>query len=139
MEVIMTHSYGGDLTDNDIDLIRFLLGDTDSSNWLMSDEELEGLVSLYGSGYPAAIQGAKAIAGKYSRLVTKTIGNKSISYSDLATQFWTLAKELESASKKAQFSSMTQPTISRVSDSENYPERFVHGEEQPVAWDLEEQ
>ena len=45
----MTFSYTGDPSIDDVSRCRFLIGDTDGSNVLMQDEEIQYIVDTYGS------------------------------------------------------------------------------------------
>lgn len=45
----MSWSYSGDPKSSDLDRIRFIIGDTDSTEPIMQDQELAYLISEYGS------------------------------------------------------------------------------------------
>jgi hypothetical protein len=101
----MTYSYTNDPWSNTnsegskVDSIRMLIGDTDSSRWLLSDEEIQFFIDdNVNSIYFAAASAADALAGKFSRLADKSIGRTHISYSQLAGQFATLAGKLRTKS-----------------------------------------
>ena len=64
----MTYSYTSPSA-SDKDAVRFAVGDTDSTDWLLSDEEIQYLIDTYGlSG--AKWRAAKAIAAKFARMAT---------------------------------------------------------------------
>ena len=92
----MTWSYSGDPASSTIDAIRFLIGDTDTTDQLLSNEEIQYCINEAGSSvYQAAHDCAYAIASKFSRLATsKSVGDLSLSYSDRAQAYFTLANEL---------------------------------------------
>jgi hypothetical protein len=123
---------------SEIAQIRDLIQDEDPSDYMLSDNSITAALTTYGDVTAAAAACARKIAAKFSRKVSKSIGGSSVSLSDLATHYWTLAKELDSQAKKTKFSGMTAPTISQVSDVATYPARFVHGEEQPPDWPVSE-
>jgi hypothetical protein len=86
-------TYSGDPAASVKDQVRFLVGDTDGADQLLSDEEILWLVSEFGNPYLAAAQAAEAI---YSggKLVDKKIGDLEIKASMRADQFMKLAKSL---------------------------------------------
>jgi len=86
-------TYSGDPAASLKDQVRFLVGDTDGADQLLSDEEILWLVSEFGNPYLAAAQAAEAI---YSggKLVDKKIGDLEIKASMRADQFMKLAKSL---------------------------------------------
>lgn len=92
----MTWTYGGDPTASARDEVRFLIGDTDTTDQLLSDEEIAYCISKAGdSPYQAAHDAAYAVASKFSRMATsKSVGDLSLSYADRAQAFFTLANEL---------------------------------------------
>ncbi len=92
----MTWSYSGDPSASPQDEVRFLLGDTNSSNELISDEEIAYLLTKYGSALSAAQQGARAISAKVSSQVDESTGEMSKSKGALAERYRLLAEELKS-------------------------------------------
>lgn len=56
------------------DQVRFLLGDTDPNRWLLSNEEIQYLVTNADNVNLAAGRAAEAIAGKFARMVDHSIG-----------------------------------------------------------------
>lgn len=91
----MTWTYV-DPNTSDRDKIRFLIGDTDSSDPLLSDEEIAFTLSeAGGSVYQAGHDSCYAIAAKFSRMAaSKSVGDLSISYSDRAAAFAAQAERL---------------------------------------------
>lgn len=92
----MTWSYSGNPADSEKDAVRFLIGDTDANDELLSDEEIDYvIVESGGSKYQAAHDAAYAIASKFSRMAqSKSVGDLSISYADRARAYFELANEL---------------------------------------------
>jgi len=102
----MSWSYSGNPSNSQLDEVRFLIGDTDSTEPLLTDEELSYLITVdpdqgssY-SNYTAAAAAARAIAAKFSKQVDKTVGSLSIAYGRKASQFFTLADGLEARASK---------------------------------------
>ena len=87
-------SYSGDPATGARDEVRFLIGDTDAASPLVMDPEIDALLVTYPNPYLAAAQAARTIGGKYTRKVSKRVGDLSINWGDLAKQFYTLADEL---------------------------------------------
>ncbi len=98
----MTWTYGGDPDANARDAIRFLIGDTDTDDQLLSDEEIAWVnkevsgtttatTALYLAGYRCCI----TIASKFSREADKNVGDLSISMSQKAGSYRLQAAELE--------------------------------------------
>ena len=87
--------YGGHPSTDIDDAIRFLIGDTDPTRPLLSDDELAYLRDQYGDNpLRVAAEAADALAAKFALLVDQTVGRVSVSYSQRATQFRALAAEL---------------------------------------------
>lgn len=93
----MTWEYSGDPSTSGKDEVRFLVGDTDDGDPQMQDEEIEFLLTRYGDATTAAGAAARALAGKYTRAVTKAVGDLRIEYSDRAKAYRELAKFLTSS------------------------------------------
>jgi len=62
----MTWTYSGDPSSNDRDTVRFLVGDTDTTNQIVSDEEIAWALAQE-SVYSAAATVCDAISAKYAR------------------------------------------------------------------------
>lgn len=104
----MTFSY--DPTDLDtstesgrLNVTRLLLGDTDTNDQLLSDEEITFILSENNNNvYISAAYCARSIGSKLAREVdVKLDGALSESGSSLSTQFFTLADKLEMQAKMA--------------------------------------
>lgn len=79
----MSWSYSGDPSSSTRDLVRFLIRDTDTSDQLFSDEELDYLVTTWTNGYEAARNAAEILAAKFTRQAdtSKSVGDLSLSES----------------------------------------------------------
>lgn len=92
----MAWTYSGDPSTNDKDAVRFLIGDTDTTDQQLQDEEITYLLNINGGDvYDAAIAAARSLASKYSRQADTRIGDYSVSASQRAAAYLALAKELQ--------------------------------------------
>lgn len=94
----MAFTYTGPNTD--LEKVRFLIGDTLSTDPLLTDAEITYLLSVWGSVKFASIAGCDAIAAKFSREADKTIGSLSLSLSNRAKAYRELASTLRASSTK---------------------------------------
>lgn len=91
----MTWTYGGDPSANDKDAVRFLSGDTDTTDQLVTDEEIAWLLTENPNVYSAAAESCRAIASKYARYADKTVGRISESASQKADAYEARADSLD--------------------------------------------
>lgn len=86
-----------------LNTVRLLLGDTDSNDQQVQNEEIAfALAQNNNNVYYAGAWCARIVAAKYSRKVTTSIDNAiSADYSDLAKQYQKLAESLEYQGKKS--------------------------------------
>lgn len=86
-----------------LNTVRLLLGDTDSNDQQVQNEEIAfALAQNNNNVYYAGAWCARIVAAKYSRKVTTSIDNAiSADYSDLANQYNKLAESLEYQGKKS--------------------------------------
>jgi hypothetical protein len=80
----MAWNYSGDPASDRKDEVRFLVGDTDSSDPLVLDEEIEAVLVHYppAEGKPAWLAGAHVadgLASKFARKMQRSIGSLSAS------------------------------------------------------------
>ena len=82
--------------------VRLLVGDTDTTDQLVQNEEITfGLSQANNNVYYAAAWVCRTIAAKFSRLVdTNLSGALSANYSDRAKQYQQLASQIEAQGKK---------------------------------------
>lgn len=93
----MSWTYSGNPSNSARDEIRFLVGDTDTTDQQVTDEEIAYAAANEANNQLAAARIARALAAKYSRKADKSVGDLSISYSQMAKSFWDLATKLESS------------------------------------------
>lgn len=75
----MTWTYNGDPSSNDRDQVRFWLGDTDSTDEQLSDEEIAFLLDINADEpLSAAIDGAQGLMAKYSRETNRAVGDLQV-------------------------------------------------------------
>lgn len=86
----MAWTYDGDPSANDRDTIRFLIGDTNTNDQLVTDEEIAWALTQ-GTTYNAAAICANAISAAFSRLADKAVDDLKISYSQKSEQYARLA------------------------------------------------
>jgi hypothetical protein len=92
-----TFSYSGQPGGSDVDTVRFLVGDTDPTEPLLSDEEITWLATIWvgkGSYYYTAAMAAKAIAAKFAREVTTTSDGQTVNADQLQQKYLTMATQL---------------------------------------------
>jgi hypothetical protein len=82
----MTWTYDGDLA-TDRDKVRWLSGDTDTSDQLITDEEIAYALTLSANVRYAAATVCEGIAAKFARKATTRVGDLSISWGDLGKQY----------------------------------------------------
>jgi hypothetical protein len=82
--------------------VRLLVGDTDTSDQLVQNEEITfGLAQANNNIYYAAAWVCRTIAAKFSRMVDTTLdGALSAKYSTRAQQYQQLAAQVEAQGKK---------------------------------------
>jgi hypothetical protein len=86
--------------DNTKDEVRFLVRDTDSTDQLLSDEEIYYLLSIFPNPIAAAAMGCETLSTKFARDASdKTVGDlkinlteKSKAFSEQASRLWYLSR-----------------------------------------------
>jgi hypothetical protein len=91
----MAWNYSGDPLLNDRDKVRFLVGDTCEKDALVSDEEIAYALSKQAAHELAAAIVLRALAAKYSRIGSVSVGDVSKSADGIAAAFSARAKELD--------------------------------------------
>ena len=91
----MTWSYSGNPASSNKDAVRFLVGDTDTADQLVSDQEVNYAIAEQASNNLAAAMVLRALAAKFSRLVTNKVGDVSANCSDMAKAFQDRADALD--------------------------------------------
>lgn len=96
----MTFTYSGDPSTSTRNYVRFLISDTDSTDALFSDEELNYVISEWNNdAYKAARECAEILIARFSReadSTSKSVGDISVSesYSSKITHYKELAESL---------------------------------------------
>lgn len=96
----MTFTYSGDPSTSTRNYVRFLLNDTDSTDALFSDEELNYVITEWGGdAYDAARECAEILIARFARLAdstSKSVGDISVSesYSSKVTHYKELSNNL---------------------------------------------
>lgn len=92
----MTWTYGGDPAANDRDEVRWLTGDTDTNDQLITDEEIAHAVTIAGSTQMAAAMCLDTLASKFARDVDNKLSKGSESSSQRSKAFRAAASALRS-------------------------------------------
>lgn len=79
-------AYNPDGTYN-LDLVRLMLGDFDTTNQLLSDEKLNFFISEETDPLIAAARGAESLAAQYSGRSMLHVGDMSIRYDQICKQW----------------------------------------------------
>lgn len=95
----MTWSYSGNPAASPKDEVRFLVGDTDTTEQLVQDEEIAYELAIQTNAQLAAANIAEAIGAKFARKADTRLGDYSVSYSNLSKSYFTLAAQLRSSTK----------------------------------------
>lgn len=83
----MSFSYSGDPGASPLDELRFWIGDTDSTDAQLSDQEIKYLLRSNGDSVTAAaLEGCRRLISKYSRYVDQKTGDIDIKYSQRISQ-----------------------------------------------------
>lgn len=91
----MSWNYSGNPASSNLDAVRFLIGDVDTTDQQLANEEINYLLAQAGNNvYKAAANGALSIASKYARLVDKSVGDLSLSYSQRKDAYEAMAARL---------------------------------------------
>lgn len=94
----MSWNYSGDPASSNLDAVRFLIGDTVSTDQQVSDEEITWLLSTSSSDVSqAAILAIESLIARYARYpASKTVGDLSISYGDRIKSYRELLTRIRS-------------------------------------------
>lgn len=110
-------SPGTDTDSGRRDAVRLLIGDTDTNDQQLQDAEVDFALSQANNAvYSAAAIAARAIAGKYGRLVDTSFDSVKTSYSQRRDQYLVLAQNLEKQAKK--YGSLGVPVAGGISISD---------------------
>lgn len=91
----MSWSYSGDPSTSALDSVRFLIFDTDTAAQLLSNEEINYLLSQESNNvYAASAHAAMQLSAKFGRRGSKSVGDLSIDYDQQATFYRDLSVAL---------------------------------------------
>lgn len=90
----MTWTYSGNPSASDLDAVRFAIGDTDSRDPILQDEEINYLLTVKVSINNAAYEACNRIVAKFSRMADQTVGPVQTNYSQLVKHYKALANDL---------------------------------------------
>ena len=91
----MSWTYGNDPANDDTDACRYFIGDTDSTDPLVTDEEIEFQLQLAdGNYFNASAELAEALAAKFARYATIKTADVTVDYSARAQMYTAMAEKL---------------------------------------------
>lgn len=111
----MTWDYSGNPSSSAKDAVRFLSGDTDEDDPLVSDEEIAYILTQESNPYEAAALVCEALASKFARETSVSGDGFSESGGELSRQFKERAKDLRMQSGGR---SKPRPYVGGISYSE---------------------
>lgn len=98
-------SYGGSPATVEADRLRLLVGDTGPS-FVLSDPEVAAFVAVDADLRVGASQAALAMSARFAAQVDRTVGDVSVSLSQKAKAYSTLARDLTSSASSASSSAV---------------------------------
>lgn len=132
----MTWSYSGDPSTTDKDAVRFTIGDTDTNDQQIQDEEIDYLLVTFLTVVSASIAAAEALCAKFSRLVDEVTGDLSRKCSKKAEAYKALAKQLKDRADDLTFNNpiafaggvSCADIENREQDTDRFPDIFQIGD-----------
>ena len=111
----MTWSYNGDPANSDLDAVRREIGDTDTNNQLLSNEEVNFALDQEGDNVSAAsARCCEWLMREYAKQADKTLGQLSIMLSQKSKRYEELAKKL----RKKSVNRVLAPYVGGISETE---------------------
>lgn len=92
----MTWTYSGDPSSSNRDEVRFLVGDTDTTDQQVNDAEIAYAIAEEANNRLAAARIARTLAAKYARRADKKVGDLDIKWKQLSENYKQLAEDLTS-------------------------------------------
>src|SRR3990167_10734711 len=111
----MTWTYSSTNLSTDLAKVRSLVGDTDTNDQQLTDEEIDFYLDNACNLYYAAANASEALAGKYQRRVDKSVGRASLAASQRAKGYREQAASLRA--QAAVYSGIT-PYVGGISESD---------------------
>lgn len=93
----MSWTYSGNPGTSDLDTVRFLLGDTETNDPLLQDEEITYLLTSKGSTNAATQQACLVLMAKAAREVDYTIGPEKVEAGKRLEAYRSIMKELKAS------------------------------------------
>jgi hypothetical protein len=90
----MAFTYTGP-AESDRDLVRFLIQDTDSTDALFQDAELDYLLETEGSALKAAARACEVLIAKFAQWNDESVGGVRVSFSQRADSYRKLMADLK--------------------------------------------
>lgn len=91
----MTWTYSGNPASSAIDAVRFNIGDTDSADEQLQNEEISYLLTQNGNNViSTSIQACTNLAAKYARRADRDVGDLKVKWSQLQKHYRELAATL---------------------------------------------
>lgn len=87
-------SYEADLP-SDKDIVRLLIGDTDTDDRLLTDTEITYFITTHGSLNRAASEACRAIAAMFAREMSRSVGGLQADFSAKHRQYLALANSID--------------------------------------------
>lgn len=91
---MMAWTYSGDPANSTLDAIRFEMGDTDSADPLVNDEEINYAYTQEGTIKQAAARCLETLANKYARYASRKLGPIKEELDGISKAFASQAREL---------------------------------------------
>lgn len=110
----MTFTYDEADISTDLAKVRTILGDTDSADPLLSDEQINYYLSVQANVFAASSMAAQAIQAKYSRLADTSVESVSVKYSQKAAAYAKLSEDMNRRSLESA-SNIPLPSVLGVS------------------------
>jgi len=129
----VTWSYSGNPASSTLDTVRFYINDTDETQPLLSNEDIQFLLDLwmpiYKSPLLTSAVAAEVVAGKFARQVSVSADGVSVSVSELQEKYNDLAYNLREMYKLEEIGTPVLPGIiyDPVWDPTIKPTRFGIG------------
>lgn len=96
----MAFTYSGDPANSDLETVRFLIGDTVSTDVLLQDAEINYLLTVEPNVYKAAVTACKTIAATFARKADRAVGDLFVKFSKKYDQYIALSQQLEIRAKR---------------------------------------
>lgn len=117
----MTWTYSGDPSASELDELRFLLGDTDTTDQQLSDEEILYLLQEHGdSVVTSAMAACRRLIAKYSRCIDIKTGDIDLKYSQRVSHLNLLMQTLREGLRPVPYAGgISKADIEAVQDDDD--------------------